>query len=213
MKKACSFCKIEKEINLFVKDNRNRSGFGARCKKCDSEASKKYAKNNKEKRTKYRQKYYENNKESIKEQQKQYRETHNRSEEHRAYRLKNKKKISTKAKEYREKNKERIKEKSKLYYQENKEKFFWHNAKRRSILRNASIYKITNKEKRKILNSICFACSTTENITIDHAIPLSRGGGHRIGNLIPLCMSCNRSKKNKTLTEWKYSGLHPSSRS
>jgi 5-methylcytosine-specific restriction endonuclease McrA len=213
MNKSCSICKVKKEIVLFAKDSRTKSGFAARCKQCDAQASRDYAKNNKEKRKNYRKKYYEENKEIIKKQQQEYRKTCNRSEENKVYRLKNKKHLSIKAKQYREKNKEKIKEKSKDYYKKNKEKFFWHNAKRRSILRKASIYTITKKEKKRILMSSCFACFTTENITIDHVIPLSRGGGHRIGNLIPLCMACNRSKKNKTLTEWKYSGLHPSSRS
>ena len=38
--------------------------------------------------------------------------------------------------------------------------------------------------------------------TIDHMIPLSRGGTHTWDNLITLCHQCNSSKSNKTWDEW-----------
>lgn len=37
----------------------------------------------------------------------------------------------------------------------------------------------------------------------DHVIPISRGGSHSIGNLVPACKSCNRAKSFKTLVEWR----------
>jgi 5-methylcytosine-specific restriction endonuclease McrA len=37
---------------------------------------------------------------------------------------------------------------------------------------------------------------------IDHVIPLSRGGSNWPANLRPACLSCNSSKRNKTLAEW-----------
>lgn len=37
----------------------------------------------------------------------------------------------------------------------------------------------------------------------DHILPLSRGGRHGIGNVIPSCRACNQSKGAKTLTEWR----------
>nr|WP_239115333.1 HNH endonuclease [Streptomyces sp. SID8499] len=38
--------------------------------------------------------------------------------------------------------------------------------------------------------------------TVDHVIPLSRGGQHAEGNLVPACKSCNSSKGDKLLIEW-----------
>ena len=32
---------------------------------------------------------------------------------------------------------------------------------------------------------------------IDHMIPLSKGGGHTIYNIVPACRSCNRKKNAK----------------
>lgn len=38
--------------------------------------------------------------------------------------------------------------------------------------------------------------------TIDHVLPLHRGGAHKLGNLVAACKSCNSSKGVKLLSEW-----------
>lgn len=38
--------------------------------------------------------------------------------------------------------------------------------------------------------------------TIEHVIPVSRGGGHVPHNLVAACGACNSSKRDKLLTEW-----------
>ena len=53
------------------------------------------------------------------------------------------------------------------------------------------------EEKLKRLNYQCQVCGSKENITIDHIIPLSKGGTNDIDNLQPLCKSCNSRKSNK----------------
>lgn len=40
-------------------------------------------------------------------------------------------------------------------------------------------------------------------LEIDHVVPISRGGRHAIGNVVPACVPCNRSKFNHFLSEWK----------
>lgn len=40
----------------------------------------------------------------------------------------------------------------------------------------------------------------------EHVIPLSRGGRHSIGNILPACPPCNMRKKSKLLSEWRYRG-------
>jgi 5-methylcytosine-specific restriction endonuclease McrA len=48
-------------------------------------------------------------------------------------------------------------------------------------------------------------CSYCFNLadTIDYIIPLSRNGTNYENNLIPACRSCNSSKANKLISEWK----------
>jgi 5-methylcytosine-specific restriction endonuclease McrA len=38
---------------------------------------------------------------------------------------------------------------------------------------------------------------------IDHVIPLSRGGDHRVANMVFACPRCNESKGSKLLSEWE----------
>lgn len=49
-------------------------------------------------------------------------------------------------------------------------------------------------------NYACVGCLSKENITVDHKLPLSRGGTNNIDNLQPLCMQCNLKKHNKLIS-------------
>lgn len=53
------------------------------------------------------------------------------------------------------------------------------------------------------------APSRSENTGLqwDHVVPLSRGGRHSIGNLLPACKRCNQEKNAKTIMEWKLSKI------
>jgi 5-methylcytosine-specific restriction endonuclease McrA len=48
----------------------------------------------------------------------------------------------------------------------------------------------------------CTYCSKKAKLTLDHVIPLSKGGKHSKDNVVPACLHCNSSKNNKTLEEW-----------
>ena len=37
----------------------------------------------------------------------------------------------------------------------------------------------------------------------DHVIPVSRGGVHADDNLVTACFACNRSKRDKLVSEWR----------
>ena len=37
----------------------------------------------------------------------------------------------------------------------------------------------------------------------DHAVPLSRGGGYTLENIVPACRPCNTGKSDRTSTEYK----------
>jgi hypothetical protein len=50
-------------------------------------------------------------------------------------------------------------------------------------------------------NYECNYCGSTENITVDHIIPESRGGLNSWENLTTACSKCNAKKGNKTPEE------------
>ena len=46
--------------------------------------------------------------------------------------------------------------------------------------------------------NVCLRCGKPE-VTIDHVVPLTRGGSNMIENVQPLCRSCNPSKKTQSI--------------
>jgi 5-methylcytosine-specific restriction endonuclease McrA len=75
--------------------------------------------------------------------------------------------------------------------------------RRRAKKNQNGIFEISNLELKRLYESPCAQCGNKQEITIDHIIPISRGGRHAIGNLQPLCKHCNSSKKDKLMVEWK----------
>lgn len=48
----------------------------------------------------------------------------------------------------------------------------------------------------------CAACGETENLEVDHIVPIARGGSNDRNNLQCLCNPCNRKKFQMTMTEF-----------
>ena len=60
--------------------------------------------------------------------------------------------------------------------------------------------------KRKRSAGICYYCKKRfkpAELTMDHLIPLIRGGRSTKGNLVPCCKDCNNKKKHQLLMEWE----------
>ena len=56
-----------------------------------------------------------------------------------------------------------------------------------------------------IQDAICYYCQVKipkDSVTMDHIIPISRGGKSTKGNLVPCCPSCNLEKRSLTASEW-----------
>jgi 5-methylcytosine-specific restriction endonuclease McrA len=59
---------------------------------------------------------------------------------------------------------------------------------------------------RKIQKGECYYCHRTvgrNSLTMDHVVPLSRGGKSRKGNIVPACKQCNSKKKYLLPIEWE----------
>ncbi len=60
--------------------------------------------------------------------------------------------------------------------------------------------------KRKRSTGICHYCRKQfppKELTMDHVIPLARGGKSEKFNLVPCCKTCNTKKKQLLPSEWE----------
>lgn len=74
--------------------------------------------------------------------------------------------------------------------------------------------KLYTKDRRRIrpkliekYGMICYWCQvelSTETLTIDHLIPLSKGGSNKMFNLRLSCYNCNQKKSNYSPEEVKH---------
>lgn len=58
-------------------------------------------------------------------------------------------------------------------------------------------------------NGVCHYCNgafEADLITMDHVVPLSRGGKSTKGNIVPACKDCNTKKKHATPVDMILSG-------
>ena len=59
--------------------------------------------------------------------------------------------------------------------------------------------------QRKVAQGICFYCGRhvdSRQLTMDHVVPLIRGGKSTRGNCVPACKDCNNKKKYLVPVEW-----------
>lgn len=165
--KMCTRCNQEKEYSDFSKDKSRSDGYSYVCKECRKEISI----SRKQSTQAYMKEYYIRNK--------------------------------TKRSEYYENTKEYIKEYKKSYKATDKGKIAKRrdNAKRRrSKVNTPKQLLLTVNQWNFVLDlfsSCCACCGKSENITIDHIIPLSKGGLDTVFNVQPLCVNCNSSKSAK----------------
>lgn len=122
-------------------------------------------------------------------------------------------------KKYRQSHKEERKEEKRRYRQSAKRKEG--NKKYAQSTRGREFHRMCDRKRRAIKESLnfweswmndswegmlnqtkgyCPKCNKhvgTDKLTMDHIIPLSKGGLHRIDNVQPLCILCNCSKWDK----------------
>ncbi len=60
--------------------------------------------------------------------------------------------------------------------------------------------------KRRKSTGVCHYCGEKfkpDELTMDHLIPISRGGKNNKGNVVPACKPCNNKKKYLLPIEWE----------
>ena len=70
---------------------------------------------------------------------------------------------------------------------------------------NARRLRKTQWWRNRIHKGVCHYCGAVvgrDQLTMDHVVPLSRGGKSRKGNVVPCCKECNNRKKSMLPVEW-----------
>lgn len=176
MEKTCNRCNKKKEIGLFYKNPNVAGGIAHQCKDC----VKKSAKN-----------FYIKNYNRLKEERKvrYWKDPEGAINKSVVWGKKNKDKRKLIRDRWTIKNKF-----SKSVMNRN-----W-NAKKLgangSFTAEELLKKITELEKR------CGYCLEGEPYTIDHILPISKGGSNYIDNIMPACLKCNGQKRDYTIKDW-----------
>ena len=227
--KICSVCKEEKDLSMFNKNKRSKTGVKSECKKCtkarrerDKDKIKEYSKkyynaNAEELRRKTREYHYANREEriqktkewKIKNKDKVINYRINNKEKSREYRRRNREKDieadNKRSNEWRKKNYDKVSIYMKKWASENKDKYKKYNHKRRASKKaNGGFY--TDAEWEECLEFFNYKCAYSgkpmERISVDHIVPLSKGGTSYISNIVPCELRINNSKGSKDLEKW-----------
>lgn len=187
--------------------------------------SREWGKRNRDQKLAYMKARHERMKDVLNAQNRQYyHENRDRSNEYRRqhYKLHREEVLAKKRldyqqnpEKYRERNKAKYKKHRLRYRQQYKD---WaktsrgkairrdHEHRRLAQKQNTSATKIKPEQiKARILafqNRCAYCAIELAKVTIDHVIPLAKGGCHSIDNLVPACRSCNSSKSDRDAHTW-----------
>lgn len=101
--------------------------------------------------------------------------------------------VTTKTRQWRIENRERHLEQARVYA-----------SQRRALKLAAEGFCSTDKliARFQFHGNCCVYCGATDRLTVDHMIPLARGGTNWPANLVPACETCNGRKHTKTYFEF-----------
>ena len=177
--KKCSKCSELKPKSLFYKNSSKKDGLQSYCITCVKNNDRKRIKSGENrKRTKA---YYYKMKKCEK------------------YTLKE----NARKAAWRERNITLNREINKRHYRENKIQYYNSNMKR---MKTENALLPLKKEdwdfSLSFFDHKCAYCGNGNNITLDHVVPISRGGTNRRSNIVPACSSCNSGKRDRNVFAW-----------
>lgn len=183
----------------FGKCSKVKSGLLAVCKVCNNAASNAYRKNNPEKRKETCKNHYQKNRERILESQAKYRKTPYRRAYMEAYYHNNRDHITLLRAQRYLKTRDHALQQARLYKRQNPhivKRLNWtRRAKFRGSFTEAEWLELCEKYGSK-----CLRCGRSDvRLTVDHIVPISKGGANTLDNVQPLCQSCNSRKRDKVI--------------
>lgn len=175
--KLCKKCGNHKPLTLtYWYFNKRTQKYSSPCKDCSRALCKSWRETNKDYDKSRKSLYYQSNRDKA-------------ISRNRAYYQANKENVIEAVKKWEEKNKEYVKL-LRIVKRANRA------AKSYGIQDN-----LTTKDIELLFDkySRCLACSVLDDLSVDHVIPLSKGGPNTLANLQVLCRRCNSGKRDKTI--------------
>lgn len=129
--------------------------------------------------------------------------TDERKEYDKQYYMENRERIAVRGKQYVSQNRDKVRESSARWKSKNPDKVraikSSYKARRRSWEADDSDPTALVSEWVESQDKSCFYCKSdcTDEYHIDHFLPLSKGGKHKVDNLVIACPSCNLRKNAK----------------
>lgn len=185
-KTLCSRCGIMKPLDAFTKHRKQRLGVASWCLSCVNEDSRRFRTENPDRAKEFGRRYRRNNRTKTRERMRLY---HQRT-------------------------KEACRSRLRAWRRNNPDKYRATKIRRRALEMGAVGY-FTDGEWASLKSACdyrCVRCGRREpeiELTVDHVVPLSRGGGNGIDNIQPLCMPCN-SQKATSIADYRPRRLAPS---
>jgi len=81
---------------------------------------------------------------------------------------------------------------------------------KRAIKEEIADRRFTPRQKEQVIqllqlkNPECAYCGEAKLKAWDHLLPIKNGGDTVFGNLVPVCSSCNSSKKDRNYQDWMF---------
>jgi len=175
--KTCSICGVPKDCTEFQRDRSKKDGLRSACKSCVSRRKAVYNSEHREQNRRCCREWYEVHKTeiSLSRHERNKRDPLPSRERVRRWRL------------------------------ANPHKEFNKTARRRMLTGRDEISKEQWLFCIASTNWSCFYCGLSlvkGNRTLDHVVPLSKGGSNSTTNLVPSCKPCNFSKQNRLPHQW-----------
>jgi len=209
--KRCTKCGRELELDRFARHKGKRDDLRSQCKDCD----RAYREQNAERIAQYLSNYYVENKGQLSAYHKEwsadnadhlreYRqqqppETPEQRERRLSHRREWRKQNLEYERQYREKHRERLRKYNREWLRAHPATMLAGLHRRRArVAESGGSY--TPAEWRALCERYtytCLCCGRQEpeiKLTVDHVIPISKGGSNDISNIQPLCSSCNFRK-------------------
>lgn len=182
--KQCSKCKEVKSLDEFYRQGVSKDGLHPWCKQCVKEYSHKRHADNPE----YSRQYYMN----LSKEKKEY------------YAQRAAQRRANRTEEEKEHDAQRQADNSDYCHQyriDNADKYRIYEANRRASSVTAE-GAFTDEQFAALCEQYdnrCLCCGEIKKLTVDHIVPLSKGGSNDIDNIQPLCQSCNSKKHTETI--------------